>query len=213
GFVQHFTSLPAIWQQRRSAGIYFSAHALYLAAYGLAFQAPPLRTQGGPCGPARPGGRPDAGDQFVQACHGLGFVLLLAAAALCLDHHHAFGRDAVVAQGQQPFFDRPGQGRVGNGEAQVDGAGYLVDVLAAGALRASGGKDHFVFWDGDGRHEHNDSPASACLAKRENTRVTYWNTLWIFCLPVATLIATNRRKTWQRQNSIMWLWVRVPRGA
>ncbi|EKE17698.1 MAG: hypothetical protein ACD_10C00314G0001 [uncultured bacterium] len=50
---------------------------------------------------------------------------------------------------QQAFLDRLRQGRSGNIEAQMDGAGNLVDVLPARTLSAHGGDLHFVEWNLD----------------------------------------------------------------
>ena len=83
----------------------------------------------------------------LQARQRVGLVLLQAAAGLGLDHHHAFGGDALVAQGQQAFTDRFGQRRAVDGEAQVHRVGHLVHVLPARALRPNGGELHFGFVD------------------------------------------------------------------
>lgn len=53
---------------------------------------------------------------------------------LGLDDHYALAGDALVAAVQQSRFDRVGQRRGGNVEAQVDGRGDLVHILAAGPL-------------------------------------------------------------------------------
>jgi len=65
------------------------------------------------------------------------------AVVLRLDHHHAFGRDALVGLRQQARLDVGWQRRSRHVEAQVRGAGDLVDVLPTRALRTHGGEVDF----------------------------------------------------------------------
>src|SRR5690606_9685842 len=114
----------------------FAAQALDLAAQYFALHPPALRGAGGPRGTARfhrPRGQPQ---HLGQPLERLGAVPFLAARALRLDHDDAVAGHAAVWQRAQRFLDVRRQTGGAHIEAQVDGAGYLVDVLAAGALRA-----------------------------------------------------------------------------
>jgi hypothetical protein len=115
---------------------------------GLGIEPFALRAFGGFGGFATLGQHRHAVHQGLQALYGIGLVLLLAACGLGFDDHHSVGRDALVAQGHQPFLDFLRQRRVGDGVAQVDGAGDLVDVLPARTLGADGRKIHLVFEQG-----------------------------------------------------------------
>ena len=91
-------------------------------------------------------------------------VTVLGTETLCIDDQHAFAGHAPVAAGQQARAQRLGQRRrAGHVEAQLDGGGDLVDVLATGAAGAHEPLDEFrirnrqVRADGDwpvahGRH-------------------------------------------------------------
>src|SRR5207247_4976931 len=92
------------------------------------------------------------GHQRIQAREGLGAVHLEAAVRLRLDHDHAGARHALVAPAQQALLQVSGQGGGSDVEAQVHRVRYLVDVLAARALRAHRGQLDLALRDDDDRH-------------------------------------------------------------
>src|SRR5688572_5222917 len=78
-----------------------------------------------------------AAHELGQSLERGGLVLLLAAELLRFDDDDAVGGDAVIAQREQPLAGgRRQRARARGVEAQLHGARDLVDVLAAGALRA-----------------------------------------------------------------------------
>ena len=73
-----------------------------------------------------------------EAFKGVGAVEFLGAVLLGFDDKYALAGEAFVADGQEPFLHFCGQGAGGYVQAQVDGAGDLINVLAAAALGAHG---------------------------------------------------------------------------
>lgn len=105
-------------------------------APGFSFEAAGLRAEGRFGGAAFLLGLAGSDDQLGKTRQCVSAVLLLGAVLLGLDDQYAVTGDATVTQRQQPLLVKFGQRRGGNVEAQVHGAGHLVDILPACALRA-----------------------------------------------------------------------------
>ncbi|MOA23677.1 hypothetical protein D3C78_1443110 [compost metagenome] len=81
---------------------------------------------------------------------------------LGLDDQYTVAGNATVTQGQQPFLVELGQRRGRNVEAQVHGAGDLVDVLPPCPLGADGRQLDLGVRDvhGVGNDQHGKCPVS-----------------------------------------------------
>src|SRR6266568_6581699 len=116
-----------------------ASRCLGLAALDLAVDAPALRALRRSRGlsRARNGGR--RVHQLLQPRQRILAVPLLTVIPLRLDDDHAIGGDALILARAKAQLDRFRQRRCADVEAQADRGRDLVDVLAAGALRADGG--------------------------------------------------------------------------
>ena len=76
-------------------------------------------------------------DELLQARERIVAVTLEAAIALPLDDDNAVVADPLIGVRKQARLDGAGEAGGANVEAQVHGAGHLVDILAARALRAN----------------------------------------------------------------------------
>jgi hypothetical protein len=122
----------------------------------------------------------DAVDQALEPSHRLRAVLFLFAEFLRLEHEHAVGGDALVAQRQQPLLDIGRQRRRRDVEAKVNRARHLVDVLAAGALRAHRGHLDFfgAYGDRGFGSAHRVSVGRFSRAKRRLARTGWLVRFW-----------------------------------
>ena len=89
-----------------------------------------------------------SGDQFVQSRSGFGSIGFLRPVCTRGDDQHAVLRGATAGQCEEapPYVggERP---RLADSEAQLDGSGNLVDVLAARAGSANKGHCEFGIWN------------------------------------------------------------------
>lgn len=82
-------------------------------------------------------------DQLVKSHECVRAIEFLAAVRLRFDDDRALSGDARVLQREQPHFYICRQARIRDMKAQVDRAGYFVDVLSASALRPHRGYVNF----------------------------------------------------------------------
>src|SRR3989339_1017791 len=121
------------------------AGGLDLGTLRLGLAHPPDRSPRWLGGFARFGRFGHAVDQLMQANQRVKAVHLLGTVLLRLEHQYAVLVDTAVMQRQQPRLDIVRQTRRSDVKAQMDGAGHLVDVLAARALGPNGTERHLVF--------------------------------------------------------------------
>ena len=111
-----------------------------------------LGAERGPTGAA--GFRHDlrAGDQFVQSRQGFGSIGLLRPVHAGRDDQHAVLRGAIAGQREQALPYVGGKSaRLADIEAQLDGGGNFVDVLAARPGSANKGHREFGIWNDYGQ--------------------------------------------------------------
>ena len=139
-----------------SLELHLAPSCLDSAAPGFSFEAAGLRAEGRLGRTAFLLDLAGSDDQVGKARQCISTVLLLGAVLLCFDDQHAVAGDATVTQRQQALFVKLGQRRGGNVEAQVHGAGHLVDILPTCALRADVAQFDVGIWQmhviGDGQH-------------------------------------------------------------
>src|SRR5205085_2814979 len=143
-----------------------TAKRLDAPALHLRFDAPVLRAARRPGRTARLRDVRGGGDERVQARERLGPVHLEAAVLLGLDDDDAGARHALVAVAQQALLQVLGKGGAAHVEAQVHCVRHLVDVLAAGALRAHGDELDLVLRDGDRRRAWHGREHRSARGKR-----------------------------------------------
>ena len=89
-----------------------------------------------------------AGDQFVQLCPGLSSIGLLRTVLAGRDDQHAFSRRALAGQRTEALpYVLGKRRRLADIEAQLDGGGDFVDVLAARAGGANEADCKFGIWN------------------------------------------------------------------
>ncbi len=123
---------------RLGRAINFTPEHLEFAAFVLAVHSPHLRAFGWPGGSALFLDNPGTPDQQLQPFEGVFAILFLRAILLRLDHHNTvFGHSSIFEPEQLLLIEVWKRGSL-NIKAQVNGTGYLVHILATGALRANG---------------------------------------------------------------------------
>ena len=89
-----------------------------------------------------------AGDQFVQSRPGLGSICLLRTVYAGRDDQDAFLRGAIASHRQEALpYVVAKHARLADIEAQLDGGGNFVDVLAARTGGANKGHCQFGIWN------------------------------------------------------------------